>query len=112
MAKFVKGEVVVVPFPFSDLSSSKRRPALVLADLQGDDVILCQITSQHVQDQYSIGLISSDFENGQLNSNSNIRPNRIFTADKKIILYKAGKIRTSKLEEFYQKITQIFKDSA
>jgi len=46
MAKFVKGDVVIVPFPFSDLSQSKRRPALVIAGLDGDDLILCQITSR------------------------------------------------------------------
>jgi hypothetical protein len=40
MAGFVKGEVVVIPFPFSDLSAAKRRPALVLADLPGDDIML------------------------------------------------------------------------
>ena len=43
MARFVKGDVVVVPFPFSDLSHAKRRPALVIASLKGDDAILCQI---------------------------------------------------------------------
>ena len=46
MGRFVKGDVVVVPFPFSDLTWVKRRPALVLAELEGDDLILCQITSQ------------------------------------------------------------------
>ena len=45
MGKFIKGDVVVILFPFSDLSGSKRRPALVLADINGDDVILSQITS-------------------------------------------------------------------
>jgi mRNA interferase MazF len=45
MGKFMKGDVVVIPFPFSDLSGSKCRPAFVLADLEGDDVVLCQITS-------------------------------------------------------------------
>ena len=45
MAEFVKGDVVVVPFPFSDLSQAKRRPALVISKLDGDDLILCQITS-------------------------------------------------------------------
>ena len=45
MEKFVKGEVVVIPFPFSDLTQAKRRPALVVTRLEGDDLILCQITS-------------------------------------------------------------------
>ena len=45
MGKFVKGDVVVLPFPFSDLSTQKRRPALVVAVASADDVILAQITS-------------------------------------------------------------------
>jgi hypothetical protein len=48
MARFVSGEVVVVPFPFTDLTSAKVRPTLVLASLSRGDVILCQITSQTV----------------------------------------------------------------
>lgn len=62
MAKFVKGDVVVVPFPFSDLTNSKRRPALVITELTGDDVILCQITSRNLNDKYSIELDNNDFE--------------------------------------------------
>ncbi|MBN2488357.1 MAG: type II toxin-antitoxin system PemK/MazF family toxin [Methanosarcinaceae archaeon] len=54
MERPVKGDIVVIPFPFSDLSASKRRPALVVANLTGDDVILCQITSIAKNDQYSI----------------------------------------------------------
>jgi hypothetical protein len=46
MGRFVRGDVVVTPFPYSDLSDSKKRPALVAAALKGDDVILCQITSR------------------------------------------------------------------
>jgi mRNA interferase MazF len=45
MGKFVVGEVVVLPFPQTDLQAGKRRPVLVVADLTGDDLILCQITS-------------------------------------------------------------------
>ena len=61
MARFVKGDVVVVPFTFSDLSRSKRRPALVMAMLQGNDVILCQTTSQQVRDDYAVVLTEADF---------------------------------------------------
>ncbi|MDO8721038.1 MAG: type II toxin-antitoxin system PemK/MazF family toxin [Syntrophales bacterium] len=99
MAKFVKGDVVVVPFPFSDLTDAKRRPALVIAELSGDDVILCQITSQNVKDSYSITLDEEHFESGSLNRKSNIRPNRVFTADKKILLYKAGHLKKEKISE-------------
>lgn len=66
MARFVKGDVVVIPFPFSDLSRAKRRPALVVAELEGGDQILCQITSQAIHDQYSIMLDDPDFESGGL----------------------------------------------
>lgn len=107
MAEFVKGDVVVVPFPFSDLTQAKRRPALVIATLAGDDLILCQITSQRIADRYAIPLENSDFSEGGLNQISNIRPNRLFTADKEIILYKAGKLKTEKLNEAIAKIVEI-----
>ena len=65
MAKFVKGDVVVVPFPFSDLTQAKRRPALVISKLEGDDLILCQITSQSIKDNYAIALTDKDFAKGR-----------------------------------------------
>jgi mRNA interferase MazF len=78
VARFVKGSVVVVPFPFSDLTQAKRRPALVLAELPGDDLILCQITSQHVRDAYAVTLEQADFQIGGLRQTGHIRPNRLF----------------------------------
>jgi len=96
---FVKGDVVVLPFPFSDLSASKRRPALVVAALQGNDVILCQIISQARVDSYSIELQHSDFKQGGLSSASLLCPNKLFTADSSIIQYKAGALREKKTRE-------------
>ena len=92
MEEVVKGDVVVLPFPFSDLSKSKKRPALVVAKLEGDDLILCQITSEARIDGYSIVLANEDFRQGSLNLTSMIRPNKLFTADKSIVLYKIGTI--------------------
>jgi mRNA interferase MazF len=107
MATFVKGDVVIVPFPFSDLTQTKRRPALVIANLTGDDLILCQITSQNITDSYAVSLTNADFNTGGLNQNSNIRPSRLFTADKQIILYKAGQIKPEKLNQVITKIINI-----
>ncbi len=67
MERFIKGDVVVVPFPFSDLSNSKKRLALFLANLKDDDLILSQITSKNIFDSYSINIETGDFSNGTLN---------------------------------------------
>jgi mRNA interferase MazF len=109
MAKFIKGDVVVIPFPFSDLSQSKRRPALVLAQLEGDDAILCQITSKTIKDTYAISIGETDFEAGNLKQPGNIRPNRLFTADSHIILYRAGHVRNDKLNQVIEKLIEIIK---
>jgi len=99
MERFVKGDVVVVPFPFSDLTRAQRRPALVIAELEGDDLILCQITSQSVRDSYAVPIDESDFETGALRQKSNVRPNRIFTADRHIILYRVGHLNPEKMDQ-------------
>lgn len=109
MGKFIKGDVVVIPFPFSDLSSSKRRPALVLTSLNGNDVILCQITSKEVNDDYAISLTSREFIDGNLNQDSNIRPNRLFTADENIIVYKVGSVNDDKVSIVLNKIIEVLK---
>ena len=107
MAEFIKGDIVVVPFPFSNLSEVKKRPAFVVNELRGDDVILCQITSQTIKDKYSVAIKKTDFVSGSLSVNSNVRPNRIFTADKSIILYKVGSLKENKIKEIVQKIVEI-----
>ena len=109
MAKFVKGEIVVIPFPFSDLTQAKRRPALILTELEGDDLILCQITSQAIKDKYAIPLNDGNFETGGLKQSSNVRPNRIFTADTHLVLYRIGKLKAEKLAEVIERVIEIIR---
>lgn len=111
MGAFMKGDVVIIPFPNSDLSMSKRRPALVVADLKGDDVILTQITTNYHADGYSISLRQSDFHSGGIDRDSSIRPNRLFTADSKRIFKTAGKISKQKTDEVINRIVQIIRSS-
>ena len=109
MAKFIKGDVVIVPFPFSDLSQSKRWPALIIGSLEGEDAILCQITSKTLKDAYAISIDDSDFSLGSLKQRSNVRPNRLFTADTHIILYRAGHIKNEKMMQIIDKIVEIIR---
>ena len=97
MGQFVKGDVVIVPFPFADLSGSKKRPAFVVADLPGDDIILCQITSKSKSDPFALPVKAHDFISGGLPVDSFIRPNKIFTADKNLILSVAGRLCETKI---------------
>ena len=108
MGKPVVGEVVVLPFPHTNLQSGKRRPALVVANLIGDDLVLCQITSRARSDGYSVPLTAADFTRGRLAVDSFIRSNRLFTVEKSVILYAAGKISDAKLLEAKAKIRQLF----
>ena len=97
MGRFVKGDVIVLPFPFTDLSGNKKRPAFVVVDLPGNDIIVCQITSNAKSDNLALPLRAHDFISGNLPIDSFIRPNKIFTADKNLILSVAGHLSETKI---------------
>jgi len=80
---------------------------LVIASLKGNDVILCQITSQTRADEYAIRLDDLDFVSGGLNQSSRIRPNRLFTADGEIVVYLAGRVSEAKLSEVVERLIAI-----
>jgi mRNA interferase MazF len=107
MEKFVKGDIVVMPFPFTDLKATKKRPALVVADLIGDDLLVCQITGKIKEDSYIVELKDSKIVGGKLKGDSYIRTNKLFTADKSIIGYKVGSLKREKLKEVENKIIKI-----
>lgn len=109
MERFVAGDIVVVLFPFTDLSSTRKRPALVLSDLVGDDIIVCEITSRIRKDAYVVSLENKDLQSGNLRTKSIIRTNRLLTIHKSKINYKFGKIKESKLQEVLSKIKEVFK---
>ena len=106
MERFVKGDLVVVPFPFSDLTGTKKRPALVVAELGGDDRILCQITKQ-VGDGHSIQITQDDCDDGALSQTCNVRPSKIFTADRSIINRRVGHLKPETVNTITTKIIEV-----
>ena len=77
--------------------------------LQGSDVILCQITSHLRSDEYSVLLEKSDFAAGGISQSSRIRPNRLFTADESIVLYRAGRVAKGKLDEVLDRLIALLR---
>jgi mRNA interferase MazF len=108
VGKPVAGDIVVLPFPQTNLQQGKRRPDLVVVNLPGDDLILCQITSQAHRDSFSLALDSNDYQSGQLHVRSYIRPNRVFTVEQSVVLYTAARVTRSKLDETLSKLRQLF----
>lgn len=102
------GAVVLVRFPFSDLTDSKLRPALVLADASRDDWVLCQITSQSYADANAISISDSDFANGSLIKVSYARPAKLFTANSTIITKIVGELRSAKTHEILDAVRLFF----
>jgi len=86
------GVVVLVRFPFSDLSSSKLRPALVVASAGGADWVLCQITSNPYSDPSAVALTTASFAEGGLPRESFVRPGKLFTASESIVVRPVGQL--------------------
>jgi PemK-like, MazF-like toxin of type II toxin-antitoxin system len=98
------GAVVLVPFPFSDLSQTKLRPALVLAYAGRSDWILCQITSNPYGDANAIELQDSSFQTGSLRVVSYARPGKLFTSDHSLIVAQVGILKKEVLKQVIEAI--------
>ncbi len=109
MAGYLKGDVVLAEVIFTDLSQSITRPAYIVANLTGDDLILCQITKRKCSDKYCIGINKSNFTSGGLRLDSTIRPNKIFTVENSLIDKKIGHLEDSVVNEVTQKLIEIIK---
>jgi len=97
MGTFAAGQVVVLPFPFSDLSRSKFRPALLLADAGRGDWIACQITSNPFADSRAVEITDADFADGGLQRLSYARPGKLFTAHQGLFAGNAGSLHQERL---------------
>ncbi len=89
------GAVVLVRFPFSDLSNTKVRPAIVLADAERGDWVLCQVTSQPYTDPTAIEITSSDFASGSLKKTSYARTGKLFTGNAAIMTNHIGDLKNA-----------------
>lgn len=103
------GAVVLVHFPFSDLSRSKLRPSVVLADVGRGDCVLCQVTSNPYSDPSALELNDESFASGSLRRVSFARPGKLFTAHSSLIEASVGYLRPDVLDELLHRVVTLLR---
>lgn len=107
---FEQSDIVLIPFPYSDLSTVKQRPGLIISNNSlnvSEDLLLCAITSNPEPSKFGIIMEQKDLEDGTLNMTSKIRPEKIITLHKNKIIKRFGKLNKNKTKEVIDKINEI-----
>ena len=103
--------IVLIPFPFSDFSTTKKRPVLILSNKEYNnsnrDILCCAITSKPRDYKYSVEIKNTDLEDGNLIYDSKVRPNRIFTLEQTKIIKKLAKLNTDKYNQVISNINRM-----
>jgi mRNA interferase MazF len=101
------GAIVLVRFPFSDLSQAKLRPAVVLASAGRGDWILCQVTSQPYGDAQAVALDDASFAIGSLRVKSYARPGKLFTANHSLMVAQVGTLKPVSFKQVIEAVVEI-----
>ena len=106
-----RGDIVLVSFPFTDLTAAKRRPALVVSpDSFNDatsDLVLAAITSQ-ISDDTPLTIVESDCIDGALPKTSTLKPTKLFTIHSTLVVRKVCALRRDKLDAVLDDLRRFF----
>jgi len=104
-----KFDIALVTFPFSDLTKTKKRPALVINSFEGDNTLFCQITTKRRSiKKYEVMLKKEDCA-GDIRFDSLVYIDMLFTLHKSLIHRKIGEVKSPKVKEIInQKIKVVF----
>jgi len=103
------GAVVLILFPFSDLSRSKLRPAVVLASVSRGDHVLCQVTSNPYADPNAVELTEERFREGSLQRVSYARPGKLFTANTELFEGQVGLLSEEVRTEIVSEVVRLLR---
>ncbi len=109
---FEQGEILLVPFPFTDLQAAKQRPVLVLsksgANKLSADFVCCGITSNLQNASRSVLIDNGNLEYGHLPKPSRIKINVIFTLEKSSVIKNIGRLREETLKKVMEEFFKLF----
>ncbi|NJR59439.1 MAG: type II toxin-antitoxin system PemK/MazF family toxin [Cyanobacteria bacterium CRU_2_1] len=109
----IKGDIVLVNFPFTDLSQTKLRPALVVwVSLNKEEIVVCAITSQNLQtlqpEDFLVEPTDAEFSQTGLRVASKIRTARVATLRRSLVFRKLGQLGTEQRKLLNAILSQMF----
>ncbi|WP_068674728.1 type II toxin-antitoxin system PemK/MazF family toxin [Oceanobacillus sp. Castelsardo] len=111
---YKQGDIVLIPVPFTDLTSRKQRPVLIISNnsynVKREDLIVVAITSKLKELDYSVMIDSEDLTEGILKITSTIRADKIYTLSKNIVIKRFGQVKPEVLEDVRTKINVLIND--
>ncbi|MCD6434449.1 MAG: type II toxin-antitoxin system PemK/MazF family toxin [Candidatus Diapherotrites archaeon] len=111
-SNFKQGDIVTIELPFSDYSSSKLRPVLIIScdsfNISSNDVIVAKITGSKVGSRFAIRITNANLSFGRLKKTSYIDISFLFTVEKELIKKKIARINNSTLQKVKTKLEQLF----
>ncbi len=110
MEGLVKGDIIVIDFPFSSFKELKRRPVLILKIPKGEDVIVSQITGSSYEKSAEIEIENKDFRQGSLKRESFVRIDKIASIEKSLIKYKIGSLKSEKFNEIIERVCSFIRN--
>lgn len=106
-----QGDILLIPIPYSDLTSNKKRPVLVLSNddynTKTEDIIVAAITSNITSKEYSILILNKDMQEGNLHVNSCIRVDKIYTLSQSIVIKKFGAVKPEIIINVKEKLREL-----
>ena len=104
------GAIVLVPFPYSNLRATKRRPAVVLSRREhndrSQDVVVCAMTSDLANAGNSVLVSQRDLADGRLPADSRVKVDKLATLDKSM-MRAVGRLRPSTLRQVYRELLSL-----
>lgn len=98
-----QGDILLIPIPFTDLSSQKRRPVIVVSNnsynRKTTDIVVVAMTSNPLEADYSFTITSADLEKGALNHPGKVRVDKIYTLSQAIVVKTFGRVNKSTMEK-------------
>ena len=112
---YKQGEILLIPIPFSDLTSHKKRPVLVLSksgyNEKTNDIIVAAITSNIETRDYTVSICNDDLEEGALKVDSIIRADKLYSLSQDIIIKRFGKVHDEIIKKLIEKIQLLLADN-